>query len=168
MKLVVSESLSDSSKESALFSPHFFRMSTARLEETPLCASCSGISIPFKFLVGYLAGLADRPPPAGETGSAGRAHSAPPRVADAPNSTSAESLLSFALHRGKRTRPGALSSRGPSFRSVMERNVLYAGPGGKGKWAPAAWPVQGSEGSENKNATRGLAGAPKIRVLRSK
>lgn len=133
MKLVVSESLSDSSKESALFSPHFFRMSTARLEETPLCASCSGISIPFKFLVGYLAGLADRPPPAGETGSAGRACSAPPRVANAPNSTSAESLLSFALHRGKRDAPGCSEFSRPSLQVCDGKERAVRGTWRKGE-----------------------------------
>lgn len=72
MKLVVFESLSDSSRESALFSPHFFADadSSARGDWAVLLFR-SGINIPFKFLAGNLASLEDRPPPAGETGSAG-------------------------------------------------------------------------------------------------
>lgn len=72
MKLVVSESLSDSSRDSVLFSPHFFTDadSSARGDRAVILFR-SGINIPFKFLVGNLAGLEDRPPPAGDTGSAG-------------------------------------------------------------------------------------------------
>uniref|UniRef100_A0A3Q2IDS6 Uncharacterized protein n=1 Tax=Equus caballus TaxID=9796 RepID=A0A3Q2IDS6_HORSE len=55
---------------SARFSLHFFTDadSSARGDSTVLF-SWGGITIPFKFLDGNLAGLADRPPPAGETGA---------------------------------------------------------------------------------------------------